>query len=127
MLKLKLNQLNDSSNGHLFGDLLPGNYLSAGGLSFARPGERSHTNDGPGGKDYHVHPDREAFIILQGSGIMEVDGNEHPIATGDVVIIEPGEDHHLRSSESDPIVTIWCHAGPERHKNQRKDDAHDLR
>lgn len=124
MLRLRLNQLDAATNGHVLGDLLAGEYLCAGGLAFAKPGERSHTNDGPEGRDYHVHADREAFIILQGNGVMEVNGAEHPVAAGDVVIIEPGEDHHLRSSDTDPIVTLWCHAGPERHKNQRKDDAH---
>ncbi|MDQ0873553.1 hypothetical protein QFZ77_002212 [Paenibacillus sp. V4I3] len=35
----------------------------------------------------------------------------------------PGEDHHLNSSEVDPIVTVWCHAGLNRHKNQQQEDA----
>lgn len=123
MLKLRLNELKDRKSGHIFGDLLPGDYLCAGGLAFARPGERSHTNDGPGGIDFHTHEDREAFIIIQGSGVMEVDGKEHLVTTGDIVIIESGEDHHLRSSEDDPIVTLWCHAGADRHPDQLKEKA----
>ncbi|OUS76689.1 cupin [Paenibacillus sp. MY03] len=118
MLKLRLNELRDTKTGHILGDLLPGDYLCAGGLAFAKPGDRSHSNDGPGGTDLHTHADREAFIILQGRGIMEVNGEEHPVATGDVLVIEPGEDHHLRSSQEDPVVTLWCHAGPDRHPNQ---------
>ncbi|GIO92409.1 cupin domain-containing protein [Paenibacillus lactis] len=118
MLRFRLHELKDTRSGHILGDLLPGDYLCAGGLAFTKPGERSHTNDGPGGLDIHTHPDREAFIIIQGYGIMEVDGVEHVVTTGDVLIIEAGEDHHLRSSEDDPLVTLWCHAGHVRHKSQ---------
>lgn len=118
MLKLSLNDLQTEGKEHFLGSLLPGKYLYSGGLTFAAPGERSHTNDGPGGRDYHVHADREAFIILQGSGVMVVDGIRHEVRTGDIIIIEPGEDHHLCSSMEEPIVALWCHAGPERHPDQ---------
>ncbi|RKN79188.1 cupin domain-containing protein [Paenibacillus ginsengarvi] len=119
MIKLRISDLADRENGHFLGDLLPGAYLSSGGLAFAKPGDRSHTNDGPDGRDYHVHKDREAFVILQGRGTMEVNGAFHPVSVGDVYIIEPGEDHHLISSEDDPVVTLWCHAGKQRHKDQQ--------
>ncbi|OAS21894.1 cupin domain-containing protein [Paenibacillus oryzisoli] len=123
MIKLRLTDLLDKKSGHILQDVLPGAYLSSGGLSFAKRGERSHTNDGPEGRDYHVHGDCEAFIILQGSGTMELNGEHIPVATGDILIVEPGEDHHLNSSSEDPIVTVWCHAGPSPHKNQQKGDA----
>ncbi|MDD9268404.1 cupin domain-containing protein [Paenibacillus sp. GCM10023248] len=119
MKMLRLCDLQDIQSGHILQDVLPGANLSSGGLAFAKQGERSHTNDGPDGRDYHIHGDCEAFLILQGSGTMEVDGVFHRVRVGDVVIIEPGEDHHLLSSEDDPIVTVWCHAGPSRHKDQQ--------
>ncbi|SFK71204.1 Cupin domain-containing protein [Paenibacillus sp. 1_12] len=119
MKKLRLSDLRDIGNGHILQDVLPGAYLSSGGLAFSTRGDRSHTNDGPDGKDYHVHGDCEAFVILQGSGTMEINGEHIPVATGDIVIVEPGEDHHLNSSEDDPIVTVWCHAGSSRHLNQQ--------
>lgn len=116
---LRLHELGDITDGHILKDVLPGAYLSSGGLSFSGPGVRSHTNDGPDGKDYHVHGDCEAFIILQGQGQMELNSVPHPVMTGDIIIVEPGEDHHLISSVGDPIVTIWCHAASHRHKNQQ--------
>lgn len=118
MIRLSLNDLQTKREGHFLSDWLEGSYLSSGGLAFAAPGERSHTNDGPEGSDYHVHSDKEAFVILQGYGVMEVDGEKHQVRTGDIIIIEPGEDHHLYSSESEPIVVLWCHAGSERHPDQ---------
>ncbi|WP_028611431.1 cupin domain-containing protein [Paenibacillus harenae] len=120
MIRIRLCELPlrvDQKN-HVLGDLLPGAFLSSGGLAFAGRGDRSHTNDGPDGKDYHVHRDREAFIILQGNGTMEINGKHHPVEAGDIVIVEPEEDHHLCSSEQDPIITLWLHAGPNRHHNQ---------
>ncbi|MDD9269475.1 cupin domain-containing protein [Paenibacillus sp. GCM10023248] len=120
MRKLRLSELSNVTSGHILKDVLPGQYLSSGGLAFAKQGERSHTNDGPDGRDYHIHGDCEAFIIMQGTGTMEINGEHIPIATGDIVIVEPGEDHHMNSSEEDPIVTVWCHAGPLRHKNQQQ-------
>jgi mannose-6-phosphate isomerase-like protein (cupin superfamily) len=118
MRTFRLKDLQDVKEGHMLDAILPGKYISAGGLAFTKPEERSHTHDGPGGKDYHVHSDCEAFIIIQGTGSMEVDHMLYPVTTGDVIIIEPGEDHHLISSRDNPIVALWCHAGPARHKNQ---------
>jgi len=120
MIRTKLSELANHriAGMHVLGDLLPGAYLISGGLAFAGRGERSHTNDGPDGRDYHIHGDREAFIILQGTGTMEIGGEHHPVEAGDIVIVEPGEDHHLCSSGEDPIVTLWCHAGPNRHHKQ---------
>ena len=76
-----------------------------------RPGQRSHSNDGPDGKDYHVHEDCEAFVILEGEGSVEVNETHHPVRVGDIVIIHPGEDHHLIAGKENQLVTLWCHAG----------------
>ncbi|MCZ8514204.1 cupin domain-containing protein [Paenibacillus filicis] len=120
MRRYRFKDLQDVSEGHILQSVLDGEFLSSGGLAFSKPGDRSHTNDGPDGRDYHVHKDDcEAFFILQGKGMMELNGEMHPVQTGDILIIEPMEDHHLISSEEDPVVTLWCHAGPLRHKNQR--------
>ncbi|MFD0677290.1 MULTISPECIES: cupin domain-containing protein [unclassified Paenibacillus] len=119
MKAYRLNQLSDTMEGHILNQILPGKYISYGGLAFEKPGARAHTNDGPGGIDYHVHEDCEAFIILQGQGIVEINKELfHPVKAGDVIIIEPGEDHHLTSGIEDPLVVLWCHAGSERNKNQ---------
>lgn len=96
-------------------------FADRGKRTFSRQsaaGERSHTNDGPDWRAYHVHADREAFIILQGNGVMVVDDKRHEVRTGDIIIIEPSEDHHLCSSMEEPIVVLWCNAGPERHPDQ---------
>ena len=38
----------------------------------------------------------------------------------DLVVIEPGEDHHLISDETEPCINIWLHAGAQPHPQQRE-------
>lgn len=118
MLKLRLADLSDHTNSHVLEGYLPGRYLCAGALSFKPPHLRTHTAEGPGGDDLHTHSDCEAFIILQGKAVMEINGVQYPLKTGDVLIVEPGEDHHLISDGGDPCVNLWLHAGEERHPEQ---------
>lgn len=111
MKKIRLSELRDINEGHVLMDILPGKRITSGGLSFSEPNERSHTNDGPEGKDYHVHEEGEAFIIMQGEGFVEINGTLYPVTTGDVIIAEQGEDHHLISDGEKPMAILWCHAG----------------
>jgi quercetin dioxygenase-like cupin family protein len=121
MRKLRLADLADLREGHFLADILPGRYLNVGGMGFKSPGQRTHDHDGPGGTDRHVHAeDREAFVILQGRAVMQVDGRDVQLTCGDVVIIEPGEDHHLVCDPDEPCVNLWLHAGDEPHPDQRR-------
>jgi mannose-6-phosphate isomerase-like protein (cupin superfamily) len=110
MKKYRLEELSAKEGEHFLAGVLPGKKLKQGGLSFKKPGERSHSNDGPDGSDRHVHDDCEAFVVLQGKAVMELDGKEYPLVTGDVMVVEPGEDHHLVADEEAPCVHIWLHS-----------------
>ena len=119
MRKLRLSQLPDVRDGHFLKGLIPGRYLCKGALSYKAPRVRTHTSNGPGGRDWHVHEDDpEVFVILQGRATMELNGELHPMVPGDIFIVEPGEDHHLISDPVDPCVNLWLHAGPNRHPAQ---------
>ena len=115
MKRYRLTDLPDVSEGHFLSGIVPGEFLREGGLSFKSPGQRTHTGDGPDGSDRHTHDDCEVFVTLQGRGRMEVDGISHPVTTGDVIVIEPGEDHHLIADADDPCVNLWLHAGSRPH------------
>ncbi|MEQ7008988.1 cupin domain-containing protein [Actinopolymorpha sp. B17G11] len=80
---------------------LPGYRVTSGGVAVLKPGEVSH----PGRR--HTHPDPEIFLILEGHGRIHIDARPVDIATGDVLIVEPGEDHHLEAA--DTVVTSWLH------------------
>lgn len=84
-----------------------------GGLSFHGPGVITHDEHRP-----HTHEDQECFFILQGEGWVELNGKREPIGVGDVLVIEPGEDHHMISSEHNPLVLIWLHADEAGHPDQ---------
>jgi len=118
MKLFRLSDLGDTREGHFLKGVLDGDYICRGGMGFKKPLQRTHSHDGPGGTDHHAHDTAEAFVILQGKAVMEIDGKKYPLTTGDVCIVEPGEDHHLISDAEDPCVNLWLHAGRHRHDNQ---------
>ena len=100
MIKMRVSDLQFSDSRLLperFGDKV----ITGGGLYLFKPGETAHP------EPRHVHDVDEVFIFVQGRGVIPIDGVDHPIQTGDVVIVEAGEDHHTRSSEGDPLVAAW--------------------
>ena len=100
MKKLTLAELQHTVS-RLLPDLLGGTGISHGGVYVFEPGETAHP------EPRHVHDTAEVFIGVQGRGVIPIDGVDVPIQTGDVVIVEAGEDHHTRSSVEDPLVTAW--------------------
>lgn len=59
MKRYRLDQVEISQTGQFLAGIMQGKYIYMGGVGFDKPGERIHTNDGPGGKDWHVHAYRE--------------------------------------------------------------------
>ena len=100
MKRLKINALKPTAS-LLMPDLLGEKRITGGGLYVFKPGETAHP------EPRHVHDVDEVFIFIQGKGVLPVDGVDHPVETGDVVIVEAGEDHHTRSSEDEPLVAAW--------------------
>ena len=60
----------------------------------------------------HKHgDDEEIYIILEGSGIMEVDGVKRDVKKGDVILNRPFGTHALRNtSESDELIILVIEA-----------------
>ena len=113
MKRFKFSDLGSKDTGHVASHLVPGRYIDHGGLSFHPVGWRTHDE----GK--HIHPTHEVFVIMQGQGEIEIDGRREPVHAGEVLVIEPGEDHHLIGDPEHPIVNLWFHAGDEPHPGQR--------
>ena len=90
-----------AGGGYLLPDLLGEARISGGGVYVFSPGETAHP------EPRHVHDVDEVFIFLQGSGVLPIDGVDHPIQAGDVVVVAAGEDHHTRSSVDAPLVAAW--------------------
>lgn len=113
MKRFEIADLGAEGPEHVASRLVPGKYIHHGGLSFHPVGWRTH----PEGE--HVHPDREVFVIMQGQGEIEIDGRREPVHAGEVLVIEPGEEHHIIGDPAYPIVNLWFHASDEPHTDQR--------
>ncbi len=100
MKQLRIENLNPNDT-FLLPKLLGDRKISHGGVYVFEPGETAHP------EARHVHETAEVFIFLQGRGVIPIDGVDYPVKTGDVVVVEAGEDHHTRSSEEDPLVAAW--------------------
>jgi mannose-6-phosphate isomerase-like protein (cupin superfamily) len=89
------------SDSRLMPQYLGDKKIDHGGVYIFQPGETAHP------EPVHKHDAAEVFIVIQGRGVIPIDGKEFPVKTGDVVIVRPGEDHHTRSSVDDPLVAAW--------------------
>ena len=103
MKKLQVSELVAKEGGTIFGNFATGKGITRGGVHVFKPGEVAH------GGERHAHEIEEAFIILQGKATLPIDGQTYDLQAGDVVIIEPGEDHHMTGDENEPPVVIWLH------------------
>lgn len=78
-----------------------------GGYCIVRPGTSTldHVNS-PADED-------EMFIAVAGRAKVVLDGVEHEIAQGDLVMIPRGVGHFLRNDEAEPFhfYTIWWNGG----------------
>ncbi len=78
MKRYRLNTLPLSST-RLLPDLVGERTITHGGVYTFKPGEMAHPEP-------HVHEVDELFIFVQGSGVLPIDGVDHLIETGDVVL-----------------------------------------
>ena len=100
MQKLRITDLSCSSS-RLLPTIAGDARVTHGGIYVFKPGETAHP------ETVHVHETMEVFLFIQGRGVLPIDGVDHPVETGDVFIVEAGEDHHTRSSTHDPLVAAW--------------------
>lgn len=45
------------------------------------------------------HEDDEIYLVLEGSGVLDVDGTPVPVAEGDAVFVEAGAEHRFSAYE----------------------------
>lgn len=66
-----------------------------------------------GGPNNH-HEDSDQWLYVQsGAGVAVVDGEERELGAGELVLIEPGENHEIRNDGDEPLVTVNVYAPPE--------------
>ena len=57
----------------------------------------------------HFHRSTEEFYyILNGTGLMKIEGEEREVGPGDTVIIVPGQRHKITNNGQIPLVLLAC-------------------
>jgi mannose-6-phosphate isomerase-like protein (cupin superfamily) len=60
----------------------------------------------------HYHRvSEEIYYIVEGSGLMELDGEERPVGVGDAVLIPPGAWHTITATGDGPL-RLLCGCAP---------------
>jgi quercetin dioxygenase-like cupin family protein len=54
----------------------------------------------------HAHPTEEVYIILNGSGEMEVAGEKRTVTPGDVIALPQNASHSLTAGSDEPL--LWA-------------------
>jgi mannose-6-phosphate isomerase-like protein (cupin superfamily) len=56
----------------------------------------------------HFHARSEIYVLLEGSGEMEVDGQAQTVGPGDAILIPPGAWHRIRAGEEGGLRFLCC-------------------
>lgn len=88
--------------------LLDGRFGGASGQSLAEatvaPGARTR-------RHYHARTE-EIYVLLEGSGRMEVEGDEQDVGPGDAILIPSGAWHQIRADPDVELRFLCCCSPP---------------
>lgn len=62
-------------------------------------------------RHYHARTE-EIYVLLDGEGEMEVEGDRAPVGPGDAILIPAGARHQIRAGGSGPLRFLCCCAPP---------------
>jgi mannose-6-phosphate isomerase-like protein (cupin superfamily) len=65
----------------------------------------------PTERHYHERTE-EIYVVLDGAGEMEVDGDRRRVVAGDAILIPPGAWHEIRADAAAPLRFLCCCAPP---------------
>ena len=64
----------------------------------------------------HYHrASEEIYVVVKGSGMLEVDGERRTIRPGDAILIPPGAWHTLENNGTSELRILCCCAPPYSH------------
>ncbi len=67
-------------------------------------------------RHYHARSE-ELYVLLDGTGVMEIDGESSDVGPGAAILIPPGARHQIRASEDEPLRFLCCCAPPYSHED----------
>ncbi len=53
------------------------------------------------------HEDDEIYVVLEGTGVLEVEGEQVPVREGSAVFVEAGADHRFTAYEHLSVLVIF--------------------
>jgi mannose-6-phosphate isomerase-like protein (cupin superfamily) len=53
------------------------------------------------------HDDDEIYVVLEGTGVLQVEGEEVPVREGSAVFVEAGADHRFTAYEHLSVLVIF--------------------
>lgn len=65
-------------------------------------------------RHYHARTE-EIYVLLEGEGEMEVEGDRSHVGPGDAILIPAGAWHQIRATGSGPLRFLCCCAPPYSH------------
>ena len=65
-------------------------------------------------RHYHARSE-ELYVLLDGEGEIEVDGERSHVGPGQAILIPPGARHQIRASDEGPLRFLCCCAPPYSH------------
>ena len=54
------------------------------------------------------HEDDEVYVVLEGSGVLEVGGESHPLAEGQAIFVAAGADHRFTAYEHLAVLVAFA-------------------
>jgi mannose-6-phosphate isomerase-like protein (cupin superfamily) len=54
------------------------------------------------------HPDDEIYVVLEGTGVLDVEGEEVAVREGEAVFVEAGAEHRFTSYESLSLLVVFA-------------------
>ena len=58
----------------------------------------------------HRHAPDEIYVILEGEGLVHIDGEAHPVRAGSAVFVPGGAWHHAENTGSGPLRLLYAFA-----------------
>jgi len=61
---------------------------------------------------HHHRISEEIYYLVEGSGTIEIDGEERRVCVGDAILIPPGARHRITASDDGPLRLLCACAPP---------------
>ena len=58
----------------------------------------------------HYHDAEESVIVIEGTGLMVINGEEHIVHPNDAAFISPGAHHSIANHSNQPFKISWTYA-----------------